>query len=69
MGLMGQLSTDPGYDLFAAVVWLARRTGGEEALTYAEVASEIHFGDDVDLQDLDSEEQAEDKKADETPEG
>lgn len=54
MGLVQQVANDPGYDLLAAVIWLARKTGGEPDLTYREVASEVHFGDDIDLEEIDA---------------
>jgi|RhiMethySRZTD1v2_1073278.scaffolds.fasta_scaffold697804_2 hypothetical protein len=41
---------DRALDLMAAIIWMARRTNGEELLTYAEVAAEIGF--DVDISDV-----------------
>ena len=45
---------DRSLDLMAAVIWMARRTNGEDLLTYAEVASEIGF--DVDISDVSDDE-------------
>jgi hypothetical protein len=45
---------DRSLDLIAALIWMARRTNGEDLLTYAEVANEIGF--DVDISDVSDDE-------------
>jgi hypothetical protein len=49
MGLMDALEQDPDIDLLAGLVWLARRTDGEIALTYDEVATELDYAADYDV--------------------
>jgi hypothetical protein len=50
---------DRSLDLMAAVIWMARRTNGEDLLTYAEVAAEIGFDVDIsDVTDDDADEEA-----------
>ena len=49
---------DRALDLMAAIIWMARRTNGEELLTYAEVAAEIGF--DGDIRDVDPNEPEDD---------
>lgn len=48
--LMVAFEGDPDVDLVAAVVWLSRRTnGGEQMLSYAEVARDIGYDVEIDV--------------------
>lgn len=47
---------DRSLDLMAAIIWMARKTNGEELLSYAEVAAGIGF--DADIRDADEEEES-----------
>lgn len=48
-GLMRALGSDPDIDLIAGIVWLSRRVNGEPMLEYAEVAGEMGYDLDVDI--------------------
>ena len=49
IGLMRAAQKDADIDLIAALVWLARRTNGEPMLDYEEVAAEIDYASDFDI--------------------
>lgn len=53
-GLLRAAQEDPDIDVFAAVVWLARRAEGERTLTFDEVAQEITY-DDINVEDDETE--------------
>jgi hypothetical protein len=48
-GLIEAFQRDPDIDLIAALVWLARRLGGERLLSFEEVATGIDYDADLDL--------------------
>lgn len=58
--LIADLQRDPDIDLIAALVWLGRRTGNDGAtapeplLEFDEVAEEIAYDSDFDLEGLDA---------------
>lgn len=49
--LIMSLQSDPDVDLVAALVWLSRRIGGEQMLSYAEVARDIGYDADIDVKE------------------
>ena len=49
IGLMRAAQKDADIDLIAALVWLARRTHGEPVLDYEDVAGEIDYASDFDI--------------------
>src|SRR5262245_28940180 len=59
-GLLEALAEDAGVDLIAAIVWLARRTDGEQMLKYKDVATEIGFDVEVEAVNPGEEEDPED---------
>lgn len=52
IGLMQAFGESPDIDLIAALVWLARRSDGERMLTYADVASDINYQSDFDVEQV-----------------
>lgn len=64
-GLMKAAEEDPDIDVIAALVWLSRRTHGERGLRFEEVAAEIGY--DVDIQ-MDGAEAGGDKEDGSDPE-
>lgn len=55
VGLTQALTASPDVDLIAALVWLARRQGGEQMLSFHSVASEITYESDIDVADAEPE--------------
>lgn len=45
VGLMSAGAKDPDIDIFAAIIWLARRAEGERSLTFDEVAQDVTYDD------------------------
>jgi len=41
--LVGAAATDPDIDVIAAIVWLSRRSQGERALRFEEVAADLSY--------------------------
>lgn len=56
--LIKELDTDPDIDSVAALVWLARRIEGE-AVTYDEVAEEVGYDADIDVNTVSQEDAGE----------
>lgn len=56
--LITELDTDPDIDSVAALVWLARRIEGE-AVTYDEVAEEVGYDADIDVNTVSQEDAGE----------
>ncbi len=48
-GLLDAAESDPDIDVIAALVWLARRQGGEPRLAFATVAAEINYDSSFDV--------------------
>jgi hypothetical protein len=57
-GILEAFGTAPDIDLVAAVMWLARRVKGERTLSFEAVASELRYGDvlDIEVEDVGPEE-------------
>ena len=49
VGLMQAFMSSPDIDLVAALVWLSRRIGGEQMLSYMQVAIDIGYDVDVEI--------------------
>lgn len=49
--LMQQAQVDADIDVIAALVWLARRQGGEPSLAFRDVAAALTYDSDIDLID------------------
>ena len=48
-GLIGALQTDADVDLIAALMWLARRLEGETTLAYADVAAQVGYDVEIEI--------------------
>ena len=57
VGLMQAFMTSPDIDLVAALVWLSRRIAGEQMLSYMEVAMDIGYDVDIEIEGEPGEEQ------------
>lgn len=56
--LLASLQQDPDVDLIAALMWLSRRTDGEQLLSYADVARDVGYDIDVDVREPEAEDDA-----------
>ena len=54
IGLMQAFGESPDIDLIAALVWLARRSEGERMLAYADVAKDINYQSDFDVEPVET---------------
>lgn len=48
-GLMLALKSDPDIDLIAAIVWLSVRARGDQSLTFEDVAADLDYATDFDI--------------------
>lgn len=52
LGLLRAARADFDIDLFAALIWLARRVNGERSLTFEEVAADLDYDSEFGSEDI-----------------